>query len=234
MPLNIKLDKNQTDEEILNLYTSEAMKSAVEKKLKTVHYAKFNSVQKFSAVAALLVIMIALPLLIKNVNYSKNKEIENSGIIYKGKKNEQTTVKSDKKAKFFIYKNEDSTPVLLKENDIVNEGDKLQISYQTTTNLQAMILSIDGQGNVTQHYPLTVGESKLIKTSSSQTPLLSAYELDDAKSYERFIMITSKKSFTSQKFLNAVSMMTAEEAMTADFYSFFPKDSKIESILLLK
>jgi hypothetical protein len=29
-------------------------------------------------------------------------------------------------------------------------------------------------------------------------------------------------------------MMTAEEAMTADFYSFFPKDSKIESILLLK
>lgn len=234
MPLNIKLDKNQTDEEILNLYTPEAMKSAVEKKLKTVHYAKFNSVQKFSAVAALLVIMIALPLLIKNVNYSKNKEIENSGIIYKGKKNELATVKSDKKAKFFIYKNEDSTPVLLKENDIVNEGDKLQISYQTTTNLQAMILSIDGQGNVTQHYPLTVGESKLIKTSSSQTPLLSAYELDDAKSYERFIMITSKKSFTSQKFLNAVSMMTAEEAMTADFYSFFPKDSKIESILLLK
>ncbi len=75
-------------------------------------------------------------------------------------------------------------------------GDVLQLAYDKAPDgLFGVLLSIDGAGRVTQHLPEEGAAASAPLTSLRETPLPSAYELDDAPEFERFILITSKRPF---------------------------------------
>lgn len=76
-------------------------------------------------------------------------------------------------------------------SDLARAGDRIQISYQAGDAIHGIILSIDGAGAVTLHFPALAGGSTLLKKSGAS--LTHSYELDDAPGYERFVFLTSSQ-----------------------------------------
>ncbi|MCB9755808.1 MAG: hypothetical protein H6713_38245 [Myxococcales bacterium] len=73
----------------------------------------------------------------------------------------------------------------------VDAGDVLQVSYVAAGQRRGVILSIDGRGAVTLHYPEDAGGSTTLRREGA-VPLAHAYELDDAPDFERFIFVTAE------------------------------------------
>jgi hypothetical protein len=81
----------------------------------------------------------------------------------------------------------------LKDMAEASEGDLLQIGYISTGEYNhGTVLSIDGRGSVTLHYPESESGDTLIKVNR-KVMLKRSYELDDSPYYEKFILIISKK-----------------------------------------
>jgi hypothetical protein len=75
-------------------------------------------------------------------------------------------------------------------NDRVRAGDRIQISYAAGEARHGLILSIDGAGQVTLHYPASTASSTALVRAGIAS-LGHSYELDDAPGYERFLFLTS-------------------------------------------
>ena len=78
----------------------------------------------------------------------------------------------------------------LEAGALAQEGDRLQISVVGAAEQYAVVCSLDGNGQVTLHFPMD-GEAGKITESPSNLP--NSYELDDAPGFERFVLITSSK-----------------------------------------
>lgn len=75
-------------------------------------------------------------------------------------------------------------------NDQARSGDRIQISYSAGEAVHGVILSIDGAGAVTLHYPVAQAASTALRRGRVAS-LGHSYELDDAPGYERFLFVTS-------------------------------------------
>lgn len=72
-------------------------------------------------------------------------------------------------------------------------GDLIQLSYLAGSARYGAVLSIDGAGVVTLHFPdSTTGSTRLV-AASQPISLAHSYELDDAPAFERFIFVTSDR-----------------------------------------
>ncbi len=91
----------------------------------------------------------------------------------------------------YIYRKQNNSAELLSNNRRVREKDLLQIAYYSTEDIHGMILSLDGRGTVTIHYPRPPSMSTRIE-KNRKILLPASYELDDAPGFERFIFITSR------------------------------------------
>lgn len=79
----------------------------------------------------------------------------------------------------------------LSEGQVVEEGDVLQVSYIAAGATHGVIVSIDGRGVVTQHFPSPGSPPAAAHLEQGGAiPLASAYELDDAPDFERFFIVT--------------------------------------------
>ncbi len=89
---------------------------------------------------------------------------------------------------------------------IASEGDVLQLSYVAAGRDFGVIFSIDGRGEVTEHFagPLT---------PNGNHPLDHAYELDDAPGFERFVLVASETP------LEKAAVLERARAMAADLSS---------------
>jgi len=72
------------------------------------------------------------------------------------------------------------------------EGDLLQLKYEAGGAAHGLILSVDGRGAVTLHFPKSLGDSTALDPKGAQA-LPRSYELDDAPGFERFFFVTSDK-----------------------------------------
>ncbi len=82
-----------------------------------------------------------------------------------------------------------------------NENDSIQIAYIVSTSCYGLILSIDGNGSVTNHFPLhSVYAGKL--QTGRKIFLKTGFTLDNAPYYERFFLITSKNEFKISTIIN--------------------------------
>ena len=70
-------------------------------------------------------------------------------------------------------------------------GDLLQLGYVAAGQAHGVILSVDGRGAVTQHFPAP-GSTATALAPHGQQALPQAYELDDAPDFERFFFVTSR------------------------------------------
>lgn len=83
-------------------------------------------------------------------------------------------------------------------------GDVLQLAYDKSPDgLYGVMLSIDGAGRVTQHLPEEGARTAAPLVAVREIPLPSAYELDDAPDFERFVLVTSHEPFAVDLALDA-------------------------------
>ncbi|MBN1961938.1 MAG: hypothetical protein JW841_13415 [Deltaproteobacteria bacterium] len=89
-----------------------------------------------------------------------------------------------------IHRQENNEQFELINGDTAKAGDLLQLAYVPSDSTYGMIISMDGSGNVTLHFPEnSTGNTALTKGGAA---LPHSYELDDAPLFERFIFITAK------------------------------------------
>jgi hypothetical protein len=82
----------------------------------------------------------------------------------------------------------------LQDGSPAREGDLVQLTYQAAGRRYGAILSVDGRGVVTVHHPQD-GRQAARLVPGQVVPLPSAYRLDDAPGWERFVLVTAEESF---------------------------------------
>jgi hypothetical protein len=91
---------------------------------------------------------------------------------------------------------------LLHAGDTASAGDRVQIMVTTGGARYGVVLSVDGRGVVTLHYPSSEnGDTALPARAEFALPF--AYTLDDAPRFERFILITSPSALDPHTILAA-------------------------------
>ncbi len=95
-------------------------------------------------------------------------------------------------------------PERLSDGARAARGDLLQLAYAGGRDGRyGVLLSIDGAGRVTQHLPEPGASAAASLRSPHEIHLPSAYELDDAPGFERFVLITSTQPFPVAAALDA-------------------------------
>ncbi len=95
------------------------------------------------------------------------------------------------RTQLLIYRKINDQVEILTDGKRAVAGDLLQLAYVAAKESYGMILSIDGRGGITLHFPDERGGStKLDQNKKSLLP--HAIELDDAPGFERFFFITSE------------------------------------------
>jgi len=81
-------------------------------------------------------------------------------------------------------------PERLEAGATVRAGDRLQLQYRAADRDHGAIVSIDGRGVTTLHFPASVDASADLQ-EGGLVPLDHSYELDEAPRFERFFFVTA-------------------------------------------
>ncbi len=252
-----------SDAEILNRYPADAIKaaltaklaeSAAEKTQKTPERNKprilqFGVAQRLFVAAAALVLACVSPVLLRNRGGSTVTENASgavvqedvSGVRVKGGSSAATQnaqkllgIQTGSGPHMYIYKKDGSIATRLSNRETVSEGDVVQVSYNASGARYGAILSIDGNGCVTQHYPQS-GSKSVQLVQGEEIALPQAYQFDDAPDFERFVFITSDSSFTVDRIYSAVSRdISKNQLMLADLSVYLPAGTSVSELVLLK
>lgn len=188
---------------------------------------------QFAAAAAVLCLAVMLPFFMKNGSAGAAADAAGTA----GVTLEAAASKERAKGvgpRMYLYRKEGNEAVRLENRTLVHEGDVLQISYIASGAKYGFIISIDGNGCVTQHFP-EYGDAAAVLSSEGEVPLDYSYKLDDAPTFERFLLITADSEFNIREVEQAVhSFQNADRAMAEDFSCYVPKNADITDLLLLK
>ena len=100
----------------------------------------------------------------------------------------------------------------LKKGAAVTAGDMLQVRYvATSANKHGAIVSLDGRGQVTLHFPARRDASTEMSVGKA-IALPHAYEVDDAPAFERFVFCTSNRPIDVALILAAAADITKSDA----------------------
>jgi len=143
--------------------------------------------------AALLLIVLILPgrkggLLPRLMNPAEDTSIAKGG----------TGLDLDK-THLLVYRLRNAAVEQLSGGETARAGDLLQLAYVSTVKY-GLILSIDGDGTVSLHFPENA-EADTALTEGQKILLPEAVELDDAPGFERFFLITSETPFNVRSVL---------------------------------
>ncbi|MDA3958090.1 hypothetical protein [Oceanispirochaeta sp.] len=195
-----------SDEEILKKYKPAEMAAQIARQMEGAKVKKEEKILPFSrkfntrilipAAAALLIIAFMLPLTLKS---------RNDSVL------EMTRVKGAGIPELRVYRKTGKDSESLSSNSAAVEYDLLQLAYQVSGPTFGVILSVDGRGVVTKHFPESGDQSPRLETGGEQF-LPFSYELDDAPDFETFYLITSDKPFSTEAVMDA----TASAARSSD------------------
>ena len=116
-------------------------------------------------------------------------------------------------AKVHVYRHGSDGAATLADGAPAASGDLVQLTYSAGEggNFGAL-LSIDGRGQVTLHLPEAGAALAPRLSAKGEVKLPSAYELDDAPSFERFFLVSSETPFPLSAVLDAARALAARPA----------------------
>jgi hypothetical protein len=132
-----------------------------------------------------------------------------------------------------VYRQSEDAPERLDDGAAAGQGDLIQLTYVAEQSKHGVVLSLDGAGRVTLHWPETPDGSTLLKPEG-ETPLLHAYELDAAPLYERFLFVTSERPIDVGRVLRAARKLASEPRSAASGALQLPADWKQSDFTLKK
>lgn len=177
-------DLKQSNQDILNRYPVETMASQIRDRLRVENGREEAIAQKRRPLwtrrlfIASPVLAAALLLLVMLSPFSSELP---DGTRIKGPEVEPTLM---------VFRNSDGKIEQLKEGVRAKAGDLLQLKYKVAEKTYGVIVSIDGNGIVTLHFPENRRGSTRME-ANREVSLPNAYELDDAPGFERFFLLTS-------------------------------------------
>jgi hypothetical protein len=131
-----------------------------------------------------------------------------------------------------IYRAEEQGVRLLAERARAQRNDLLQLEYHGAGYPYGVILSIDGRGTVTLHYPAGAGMEPVLEGGRVLLPY--AYQLDDAPAFERFFFVTSDERFDTRLVLRAARNLAAERGGGRRGKLRLPRGFEQSSMTILK
>ena len=145
------------------------------------------------------------------------------------------TVESGIRAKgapeLLVYREGSRSAELLPNGAVAREGDVVQIKYVPAGRRFGTIVSIDGRGAVTLHYPESAGGSTELE-SGATSALNYAYQLDDAPGFERFFFVTAPERFRASDVVDSARRLALGGARTGALD--LPEGFEQASVLLTK
>lgn len=102
----------------------------------------------------------------------------------------------------------DAGPEELRDGAAARAGDLLQLSYVAAGRPFGAVVSVDGRGIVTLHWPEEGGPAAPL-AGTGAVPLPHAYLLDDAPGFERFFLVTGAAAFDSATAVEAARRLAA-------------------------
>ena len=212
-------DLKKSDEEILNTYSVEAMRAAVSEKLTgKSNILKFPAYKVIGyAAAAVLLAAIIIPAGLRNV---KTGSINAPTERVKG----NTSAPAATEPQIKLYRQKGREIQALQDGDFARSGDVIQITYNASAGDYGVIFSVDGNGNITRHFPEDSWQAAELEQRPDETPLDFSYELDNAPDFECFIMVTSKKQFSLDDIESKIQKKTDIDYLTK--LSYLPKKTE--------
>ncbi len=149
----------------------------------------------------------------------------------------ETRIKGDNKRMnnkniLFIYRKKNNKIDLLNDKTPALEGDLIQLAY-FSKNKYGMIFSIDGNSNITEHFPISKSSSYLLN-KNKKTLLPIAYTLDDAPYYECFFFITSNKKLDKENISKKIISSLHSDNFPDNIKLNLPPENDITIITLIK
>lgn len=92
----------------------------------------------------------------------------------------------------FIFKKYDQQNLMLEKDSVVYQNDLIQLKYRSVENNYGIILSVDGNLNITRHFPASDLSEETLLIKGETVPLENSYLLDNAPEFEIFYFITNK------------------------------------------
>ena len=217
--------------QILNKYSVENMHEAVQAKLSgtvsEVKSSKKNNFKMFKiasyAAAAVFVAALALPAGLTSIKSKTPHSTERT----KG-----SISVSDEASNLILYRQKGNEIQALLNGSTAAQGDVIQITYTAGRNNYGVIFSVDGNGNITRHFPANSWNAEVLKHGTDEIPLDFSYELDDAPDYECFIMVSSKQEFSLEDITKKLKEPTNIEYIQA--LKYLPKKTEAISFVLEK
>ena len=118
-------------------------------------------------------------------------------------------VKGASESELKIYRaSSDGETETLESGTAAAEYDLLQLSYRSVKPEYGVILSVDGRGVVTLHFPADSSAAAPLETGGEQY-LPFSYELDDAPGFETFYLITSAAPFSAEVLMDLTAAAAA-------------------------
>jgi hypothetical protein len=97
----------------------------------------------------------------------------------------------------------------LPDGALAARGDLVQLTYRTPAQAHGVLLSVDGAGVVTQHWPVPDAPRSALLRVGGEVRLPSSYELDDAPGFERFFLVAADRPFDVAPVLQAARTLGA-------------------------
>ena len=219
-----------SNRDILALYPPPIVRASLLTQIQQTPHKSFPLRRIFtisSVLAAFLVLILVIPLFKKEPR-----------IIYPDSVPDITLAKGIpavdlSKTQLLVYRKIQDKVEIMTDGKRASTGDLLQLAYVTAEETHGVILSIDGRGLVSLHFPGETGGSTVLELNK-QFLLKNAIELDDAPGFERFFFLTSGSPID----VDAVLKKVRDQAEDAEFVKIreldLPESLQQYSILILK
>ncbi|HXI57959.1 MAG TPA: ActD-like protein [Polyangia bacterium] len=112
--------------------------------------------------------------------------------------------------RLFVYRHGPAANQSLADGARAARGDLVQLAYRNRERAYGVLLSIDGAGKVTLHWPEKQDGPAASLQIAGEIRLPSSYELDDAPDFERFFLVRAAAPFSVTTALDAARALAAQ------------------------